>query len=699
MKPEWKTSPGVSGNSMPAQERALQSSEFKFRWNREYDRPMVGGSFFLSKNQFEEELPMIKITLPDGSIREYEDGVMLFDVARSISEGLARNTLGAVVNGQTRGLQERVNEDSEVRFVDFEDKEGKAIFWHTSAHIMALAVQRLYPDVKFAIGPAIDDGFYYDFDTEHRFTPEDLEAIENEMKKIVKEGHELVRTEMQREEAITHFEPMGEVYKVDLIRNLPEDSVISFYTLGEFIDLCRGPHLKDISKVKAVKLMSIAGAYWRGDEKNKMLQRIYGTTFEKAKDLEAYLHRLEEAKRRDHRKIGREMNLFSIQEEGPGFPFFHEKGMIIRNKLEEYWRQEHIKAGYGEIKTPMILNEALWHQSGHWDHYKENMYFTEIDEADYAIKPMNCPGSILIYKNGMYSYRDFPMRWAELGLVHRHELSGALHGLMRVRAFTQDDAHLFMTPAMIKNEIKGVIELCDRIYKTFGFEYHMELSTRPENSMGTEEQWNLATDQLREALEELGAKYQLNEGDGAFYGPKIDFHLADAIGRTWQCGTIQLDFQMPERFDMYYVDDNSNRVRPVMVHRTVLGSMERFMGILIEQFAGKFPLWIAPEQVRLIPVTERHQEFAAGVAAQLREKGFRVNLDSRNEKVGYKIRAAQMEKVPYMLVIGDKEIEENIFTVRHFITDEQGNNFQYELSLEDLSNKLQQEIDSKQYFL
>ncbi|MFB0958082.1 threonine--tRNA ligase [Clostridiaceae bacterium HFYG-1003] len=642
---------------------------------------------------------MIKITLPDGSIREYEDGVMLFDVARSISEGLARNTLGAVVNGQTRGLQERVNEDSEVRFVDFEDKEGKAIFWHTSAHIMALAVQRLYPDVKFAIGPAIDDGFYYDFDTEHRFTPEDLEAIENEMKKIVKEGHELVRTEMQREEAITHFEPMGEVYKVDLIRNLPEDSVISFYTLGEFIDLCRGPHLKDISKVKAVKLMSIAGAYWRGDEKNKMLQRIYGTTFEKAKDLEAYLHRLEEAKRRDHRKIGREMNLFSIQEEGPGFPFFHEKGMIIRNKLEEYWRQEHIKAGYGEIKTPMILNEALWHQSGHWDHYKENMYFTEIDEADYAIKPMNCPGSILIYKNGMYSYRDFPMRWAELGLVHRHELSGALHGLMRVRAFTQDDAHLFMTPAMIKNEIKGVIELCDRIYKTFGFEYHMELSTRPENSMGTEEQWNLATDQLREALEELGAKYQLNEGDGAFYGPKIDFHLADAIGRTWQCGTIQLDFQMPERFDMYYVDDNSNRVRPVMVHRTVLGSMERFMGILIEQFAGKFPLWIAPEQVRLIPVTERHQEFAAGVAAQLREKGFRVNLDSRNEKVGYKIRAAQMEKVPYMLVIGDKEIEENIFTVRHFITDEQGNNFQYELSLEDLSNKLQQEIDSKQYFL
>lgn len=642
---------------------------------------------------------MIKVTLPDGSVREYEDGVMLYDVAMSISQGLARHTLGAVVNGQTRGLQERLTEDSEVRFVNFEDPEGKAIFWHTSAHIMALAVQRLYPDVKFAIGPAIDDGFYYDFDTEHRFTPEDLEAIEQEMARIVKEGHELVRTEMLREDAIAHFEPMGEVYKVDLIRNLPEGETISFYTLGEFIDLCRGPHLKDISKVKAVKLMSIAGAYWRGDEKNKMLQRIYGTTFEKSKDLEAYLHRLEEAKRRDHRKIGREMDLFSIQEEGPGFPFFHEKGMVIRNMLEQYWREEHVKAGYGEIKTPMILNEALWHQSGHWDHYKENMYFTNIDEGDYAIKPMNCPGSILIYKNGMYSYRDFPMRWAELGLVHRHELSGALHGLMRVRAFTQDDAHLFMTPAMIKEEIKGIIGLCDRIYKTFGFEYHMELSTRPENSMGSEEQWDLATNQLREALEELEAPYKLNEGDGAFYGPKIDFHLADAIGRTWQCGTIQLDFQMPERFDLYYVDDNSERVRPVMVHRTVLGSMERFMGILIEQFAGKFPLWIAPEQVRLIPVTERHADFARSIADKLRQEGFRVHLDSRNEKVGYKIRAAQMEKVPYMMVIGDKEVEESSFSVRHFIADESGKNFQYELSLEELKDKLHEEVASKQYFL
>ncbi|PKK39585.1 Threonyl-tRNA synthetase [Clostridiaceae bacterium JG1575] len=642
---------------------------------------------------------MIHVTLPDGSKREYPEGVLLYDVAKSISPGLARTALGAVVNGETRGLQEALAKDSDVRFVHFEDKEGKAIFWHTSAHIMALAVQRLYPDVKFAIGPAIDDGFYYDFDTEHRFTPEDLTAIEQEMKKIVKEGHELVRTEMKREDAIAHFTPLNEVYKVDLIERLPEGTTISFYTLGEFIDLCKGPHLKDISKVKAVKLLSIAGAYWHGDENNKMLQRIYGTTFEKAKDLEAYLHRIEEAKRRDHRKIGREMDLFSMQEEGPGFPFFHPKGMIIRNKLEEYWREEHTKAGYGEIKTPMILNEELWHQSGHWDHYKENMYFTEIDEAAYAIKPMNCPGSILIYKNGMYSYRDFPMRWAELGLVHRHELSGALHGLMRVRAFTQDDAHLFMTPAMIKDEIKGIIRLCDKVYKTFGFEYHMELSTRPENSMGTKEQWDLATNQLREALEELGANYQLNEGDGAFYGPKIDFHLADAIGRTWQCGTIQLDFQMPERFDMYYVDDQSHRVRPVMVHRTVLGSIERFMGILIEQFAGKFPLWIAPEQVRLIPVTERHTDYAASVQEELANAGLRVHLDRRNEKVGYKIRSAQMEKVPYMLVIGDKEMENHSFTVRHFLTDESGVNRQYEWTLEELTTNLQEEIDSKRYYL
>ncbi|WP_459128631.1 threonine--tRNA ligase [Guggenheimella bovis] len=642
---------------------------------------------------------MIVLTYPDGSKHEFESGVLLYDVAKSISEGLARNALGAVVNGETRGLQEKVTEDSDIRFVDFKDPEGKDIFRHTSAHIMALAVQRLYPDVKFAIGPAIDNGFYYDFDTEHRFSPEDLEEIEKEMKKIIKEGHELVRTEMKREDALEHFKKLGEVYKVDLIENLPEGSVISFYQLGEFIDLCKGPHLKDISKVKAVKLLSIAGAYWRGDEKNKMLQRIYGTTFEKAKELEEYLHFLEEAKKRDHRKLGKELDLFTLHDEGPGFPFFHTKGMIIRNELETYWRAEHKKAGYGEIRTPMILNEALWHQSGHWDHYKENMYFTVIDDKDYAIKPMNCPGSIMIYKSGLYSYRDFPLRWAELGLVHRHELSGTLHGLMRVRAFTQDDAHLFMTPAMIKDEIKGVIELCDKIYKTFGFEYHMELSTRPENSLGEKEVWDHAENQLREALQEMGKDFILNEGDGAFYGPKIDFHLSDSIGRTWQCGTIQLDFQMPERFDLTYIDEHGERVRPVMVHRTVLGSMERFMGILIEQFAGKFPLWIAPEQVRLIPVTDRHKDFAKTIEEKLRAIGLRVHLDDRNEKVGYKIRQAQLEKVPYMFVIGDKEMEENVFTIRHFLTNEKGENEQFEMNLDQFIEKAQEEIATKKFFI
>ncbi len=642
---------------------------------------------------------MIKVTFPDGASKEVEKGISLYEVARGISEGLARNVLGAVVNGETRGLQETLEDDADVRFVRFEDPEGKAIFWHTSAHIMALAVQRLYPGVLFAIGPAIDDGFYYDFDTEHRFSPEDLEEIEAEMKKIVAEGHELERFEMTREDAIHRFEPMGEVYKVDLIEHFPEDEVISFYQLGEFVDLCRGPHLKDISKVKAIKLLSIAGAYWRGDEKNKMLQRIYGTTYEKQKDLEAYLHLLEEAKKRDHRKLGKEMDLFSMQEEGPGFPFFHEKGMIIRNELERFWRQKHKEAGYGEIRTPIILNDQLWHQSGHWDHYKENMYFTQIDEGEYAIKPMNCPGSILIYKNRMYSYRDFPMRWAELGLVHRHELSGALHGLMRVRAFTQDDAHLFMTDAMIKEEIKGVVNLCDDIYKTFGFSYHMELSTKPENSMGSKVQWDHAEKQLKEALEEMGREYILNEGDGAFYGPKIDFHLADAIGRTWQCGTIQLDFQMPERFDMTYINEQGEKARPVMVHRTVLGSMERFLGILIEQFAGKFPLWIAPEQVRIIPVADRHHAFAQKVADQLLAEGLRVHHDQRSEKVGYKIRQAQVEKVPYMLVIGDKEMEENVFAVRHFSVDEKGKNVQFETELPELIGKMKEEIATRAYAL
>lgn len=605
----------------------------------------------------------IKITLPDNSVREYQKGVTVLEVAKDISEGLARVAVGAVVNGKTKGLQETIDEDAQVRIVKFEDKEGKEIFWHTSAHIMALAVQRLFPDVKFAIGPAIEDGFYYDFDTEHRFTPEDLEKIEEEMKKIVKENHTLERFIMPRDEALEYFKEKGEIYKVDLIESLPEDEEISFYKLGEFTDLCAGPHLLNTKKVKAIKLLSIAGAYWRGDEKNKMLQRIYGVTFEKKKELEAYLDRLEEAKKRDHRKLGKELDLFTIHEEGPGFPFFHPKGMVIRNILENFWREEHVKRGYGELKTPIILNESLWRQSGHWDHYKENMYFTEIDDNQYAIKPMNCPGSILVYKSKMYSYRDLPLRWGELGLVHRHELSGALHGLMRVRSFTQDDAHIYALPSQVKEEIIDIIDLADYIYSIFGFKYHVELSTRPENSMGTDEQWELATNSLREALEEKGIEYILNEGDGAFYGPKIDYHLEDAIGRTWQCGTIQLDFQMPERFDLTYVDKDNERKRPVMIHRTILGSIERFMGILIEHYAGKFPVWIAPVQAIILPISDKFNDYGYEIKKEMEEKGLRVEIDDRAEKIGYKIREARLQRIPYMLIIGAKEVEDRLVSI------------------------------------
>ena len=632
----------------------------------------------------------IVITLPDGSKREYEKGVKLLEIAQDISEGLARVALGAVVNGKTKGLQETVEEDAEVRFVKFEDKEGKEIFWHTSAHIMALAVKRLFPDVKFAIGPAIDNGFYYDFDTEHRFTPEDLEKIEEEMKKIVKENHELERFIMPREEALEYFNEKGEVYKVDLIESFPEDEEISFYKLGEFTDLCAGPHLLNTKKVKAIKLLSIAGAYWRGDEKNKMLQRIYGITFEKKKELDEYLERLEEAKKRDHRKLGRELDLFSIQDEGPGFPFFHPKGMILRNILEDFWKKEHVKRGYGEVKTPIILNESLWQQSGHWDHYKENMYFTEIDDNPYAIKPMNCPGAILIYKSKLHSYRDFPLRWGELGLVHRHELSGALHGLMRVRSFTQDDAHIFALPSQVKDEIKGVIDLADYIYSIFGFKYHVELSTRPENSMGTEEQWELATNALKEALEEKGIDYIVNEGDGAFYGPKIDYHLEDAIGRTWQCGTIQLDFQMPERFDLTYIDKDNEKKRPVMIHRTILGSIERFMGILIEHYAGKFPVWIAPVQVSILPISDKFNDYAYELKKEMEEKGLRVEVDDRAEKIGYKIREARLQRIPYMLVVGEKEVENRLVSVNKR---DKGDIGQYRV--EDFLNMILEEIENK----
>lgn len=607
---------------------------------------------------------MIKIILPDGSIREYEKGVKVFDVTKDISEGLARVALGAVVNEDIKGMEESIDKDATFKVVKFEDKEGKKIFWHTSAHIMALAVQKLFLGVKFAIGPAIDNGFYYDFDTDHRFTPEDLEEIEKEMASIAKEGHILERYEMSKAEALNYFKEKNEVYKVDLIENLPPGEIISFYKLGEFTDLCAGPHLYDVKKVKAIKLLSIAGAYWRGDEKNKMLQRIYGTTYEKKKDLDEYLNRLEEAKKRDHRKLGKELDLFSMHEEGPGFPFFHPKGMVLRNILENYWREEHVKAGYDEIKTPLILSESLWHQSGHWDHYKENMYFTNIDDGDYAIKPMNCPGSILVYKSNMYSYRDFPLRWGELGLVHRHELSGALHGLMRVRSFTQDDAHLFVLPSQIKEELIKIIDLADKMYNVFGFKYSIDLSTRPENSMGSEEQWELATNGLMEALKEKNIDYNLNEGDGAFYGPKIDFQLEDAIGRTWQCGTIQLDFQLPEKFDMTYIDKDNEKKRPVMLHRTIFGSMERFMGILIEHYAGKFPVWLAPVQTIILPISDKFNDFAYGLMKELKDKGVRVEIDSRAEKIGYKIREAQLRKLPYMLVVGEKEVEERLVSVR-----------------------------------
>lgn len=633
---------------------------------------------------------MIRLTLPDGSVREYEKGIKVFDVTADISEGLARVAVGAVVNGKIMGMQESINDDSNFRVVKFEDPEGKKIFWHTSAHIMAYAVQKLFPGVKFAIGPAIDNGFYYDFDTEHRFTPEDLELIENEMHNIAKEGHLLERFEMPRDEALDFFKETGEIYKVDLIENLPPEEIISFYKLGEFTDLCAGPHLYDTKRVKAIKLMSIAGAYWRGDEKNKMLQRIYGTTYEKKKDLEEYLNRLEEARKRDHRKLGRELDLFSMQDEGPGFPFFHPKGMIIRNILESFWREEHTKRGYGEIKTPLILSEHLWHQSGHWDHYKENMYFTSIDDGAFAIKPMNCPGSILIYKSKMYSYRDFPMRWGELGLVHRHELSGALHGLMRVRSFTQDDAHLYLLPSQVKDELKKTIDLADYIYSIFGFKYRIELSTRPENSMGSEEQWELATTSLQEALEEKGIEFKINPGDGAFYGPKIDFHLEDAIGRTWQCGTIQLDFQMPERFDLTYVDKDNEKKRPVMVHRTILGSMERFMGILIEHFAGKFPAWIAPVQATVLPISEKFNDYAHEIKKSMEEKGFRVETDDRAEKIGFKIREAQLMKIPYMLVVGEKEVEEGLVSVRKRDEGDLG-----QMSMEAFVDRLAEEVSNK----
>lgn len=606
----------------------------------------------------------IKVTLKDGSVKEFTAGTTLLEIAKSLSQKLGKQALLAVVDGVNRDLSDKLEHDAAVEFVTPDTPEGLHAIRHTCAHVMAQAIQHLFPDVKFAIGPAIANGFYYDLDSEHTFTPEDLQAIEKEMAKIVKQNLPLVRAELPRSEALAMFAAKDEKYKVELINDLPEDAVISTYTQGDFTDLCAGPHCPTTGRVKAFKLQSIAGAYWRGNEKNKMLQRIYGTAFPSKEELDAYLHMLEEAAKRDHRKLGKELDIFALMDEGPGFPFFLPNGMVIRNELINYWREVHRRYNYQEIKTPMILSRKLWETSGHWDHYRENMYFTQIDDLDYAIKPMNCPGGMLVYKLHPHSYKELPIRAGELGLVHRHELSGALHGLFRVRCFTQDDAHIFMMPSQIRSEIKNVITLFDEVYATFGLKYHAELSTRPENSMGDDATWELATQGLRDALEDCGLDYVINEGDGAFYGPKIDFHLTDSIGRTWQCGTIQLDMQLPERFELTYTGEDGLKHRPVMIHRVVYGSIERFIGILIEHYAGAFPAWLAPCQVRILPITDKHVDYAKALADKMFELGLRVHLDDRNEKLGYKIREAQVQKVPYTLVVGDKEMAEGTVNVR-----------------------------------
>ena len=635
---------------------------------------------------------MVKVLLKDGKELEVEKGTKISYVAAKISSQLAKKAMCAVVDGKEADLMAEVNKDCSLEIKTFDDAEGKWALRHTAAHILAQAVKRIYPEAKLAIGPAIENGFYYDIDSDVTFTPDMLLDIEKEMAKIVKEDLPIERFELPRAEAIEYMKKAGEPYKVELIMDLPEDAVISFYKQGEFVDLCAGPHIPSTGKVKAFKLQSLAGAYWRGDEKNKMLQRIYGTAFTKKSELEEYLHMIEEAKRRDHRKLGKELDLFTMHEEGPGFPFFHPKGMVLRNILETFWKKKHTDADYDEIRTPLILNEDLWHQSGHWDHYKENMYFTTIDDSAYAIKPMNCPGSIIVYKNAMHSYKDLPLRYAELGIVHRHELSGALHGLMRVRCFTQDDAHIFVAEdsESIKDELIKVIKLIQDIYAVFEFDYFVELSTRPEDSMGTAEQWETATNGLIDALDAVGMNYRVNEGDGAFYGPKIDFHLRDSLGRTWQCGTIQLDFQMPDRFDLSYIGPDGEKHRPVMIHRTAFGSVERFIGILIEHYAGAFPTWLAPVQVKIMNITDNQREYVNEIKGKLRAAGLRADVDLRNEKIGYKIREAQMQKIPYMLVIGDKEMNEGIVAVRSRKDGDIGT-----MQLDDFLAKVKEENDKK----
>ena len=633
------------------------------------------------------------ITLKGGDKKEFSSAVSCKEVAQSISEGLARNAVAAKVNGKLVDLAHVVEEDAEVEIVTLKDREGLDVYRHTAAHVLAQAVKSIYPTCKLAIGPTIDNGFYYDFDFKTPITQEDLDKIEAEMRNIIKSNLPVERFTLPRNEAIKLMTKYSEKYKVELIKDLPEGEEISFYKQGQFTDLCRGPHLPSTGKIKAFKLTSIAGAYWRGNEKNKMLTRIYGTAFAKKDEMDAYFTMLEEAKKRDHTKLGKELGLFALLNEGKGFPFFLPKGMVLKNILIDYWRQLHRREGYVEVQTPIILNRSLWETSGHWDHYKENMYTTKIDGEDCAIKPMNCPGGLLVYKLSPHSYKDLPIRMGELGLVHRHEKSGQLHGLFRVRCFTQDDAHIFMLPEQITDEIKGVVRVINEVYTLFGFKYHVELSTRPDNSMGSDEDWENATNALRAALDDLGLDYVVNEGDGAFYGPKIDFHLTDSIGRTWQCGTIQLDFQLPQRFEAEYTGEDGQKHRPIMIHRVVFGSIERFIGILIEHYAGKFPVWLSPVQVKILPVSDKSADYAKEVERALRAKGLRAETDMRNEKIGYKIREAQLEKVPYMLIIGDKEREEGTVAVRMREKGDVGS-----MPLADFADKVKKENDDKTAF-
>lgn len=634
---------------------------------------------------------MINVTLKGGVVKQFAQGTKIFEVAKSLGAGLYKDMCAAKVNGELKDVKTELLDDCSLEILTFDDTDGKKTYWHTTAHIMAQAVCRLFKDVKLAIGPAIDSGFYYDFDLEKSLTNDDLAKIEEEMQKIIKEDLEVEKFTLKPDEALNFMKERNQPYKVELIEDLAEKGAdLTFRKQGEFVDLCAGTHLMSTGKVKSFKLLNCTGAYWRGDSSRPMLQRIYGISFPKSKMLDEYLEKIEEAKRRDHRKLGRELELFDLFDEGQGFPFFLPNGMVLRNILEDFWREKHKKAGYVEIKTPMILNKDLWLRSGHWDHYKENMYTTVIDDVEHAIKPMNCPGGMLVYKSKMHSYRDLPERVAELGLVHRHELSGALHGLMRVRCFTQDDAHIFMTPDQIESEIIGVMNLIDDFYSTFGFKYTIELSTRPEDSMGSDEQWDIATKALESALEKNGKEYKINEGDGAFYGPKIDFHLEDSLGRTWQCGTIQLDFQMPERFDLTYVGEDGQKHRPIMIHRVIFGSIERFIGILTEHYAGAFPLWLAPQQVVILPISEAFQASAEKIEEDLQAANIRASVDKRNEKIGYKIRQAQLKKIPYMLVVGEKEVSSNTVSVRSRKNGDLGS-----MSLADFMSTLKEEIENK----